>query len=69
MNKWEYYDTTVNYHGGSLEDYLNEIGEEGWELIKIFDSMIETIEDKELVIRGRFLFKRKIKQENGNKGI
>lgn len=60
MAKWEYYDTTTFYHDGTLEEFLNEKGEEGWELVKIFDGLMETLENKEYVVRGRFLFKRKI---------
>lgn len=66
MDKWEYYETKTSYYGGSLEDYLNKMGEKGWELIHIF-YVNETIENKEAVTRGRYMFKHKIQQENGNK--
>lgn len=60
MAKWEYYDTITSFYGGRLQEFLNKRGEDGWELVKIFDGLTETIEDKEFVVRGRFLFKRKI---------
>ena len=61
--KWEY--TIENYTMQNyypIIEYLNEMGENGWELIKIFDNTFAEahgVPSSDYWFKGRFLFKRK----------
>lgn len=64
MDKWEYYVFSYDLHaktifkqgGKTTQDYLNDLGREGWELVNAIKTLSNALFSDEYT----FFFKRKI---------